>query len=149
VYVRTALLIVSFAGVVHPLSGASSSQKVEPSRSYVGTDVCRGCHDELYEPVASSPHGALFKEGGRGCESCHGPGSAHVDGAGDKSKIFYFRDASPELVREHCLACHTQDPQPKHNQGKMTCLSCHSVHHYQSKAGLLVEPATRLCRKCH
>jgi predicted CXXCH cytochrome family protein len=72
-----------------------------------------------------------------------------VNGAGDKSKIFYFQDGPPESVREHCLACHKPDSQPKHNQGKMTCLSCHSVHHYRNNAGLLVEPAPRLCEKCH
>jgi predicted CXXCH cytochrome family protein len=72
-----------------------------------------------------------------------------VDGAGDKSKIFYFNGPSPDVVREHCLTCHKQDPQPKHNEGKLTCLSCHSVHHYQTKEGLLVESSSKLCAMCH
>ena len=40
------------------------------------------------------------------CESCHGPGKAHVDGGGDASKIFQFTKATPKQVEQKCLSCH-------------------------------------------
>src|SRR5437773_4264038 len=42
-----------------------------------------------------------------GCEACHGPGKAHVDGGGDKTKIFTFKNASAQEISARCLGCHT------------------------------------------
>ncbi len=46
---------------------------------------------------------------GIGCESCHGPGSAHVAGNGDITKILNPNDITNNQQRsEVCLQCHVQ-----------------------------------------
>jgi hypothetical protein len=44
-----------------------------------------------------------------GCESCHGPGSAHILGSGDITKIVNPEDITDNKLRsETCLQCHVQ-----------------------------------------
>jgi hypothetical protein len=44
-----------------------------------------------------------------GCEACHGPGKDHVEGGGDKTKFFTFKDAAPADTSSRCLRCHQYD----------------------------------------
>jgi predicted CXXCH cytochrome family protein len=60
-------------------------------------DTCGGCHSG---PI--SPETSLRSEPGIGCESCHGPGSQHIAGKGDVSKIFNNVDPS-----KSCAGCHS------------------------------------------
>ncbi len=134
-------------------------QTADPSQ-YVGSDVCKGCHEDAGKSIEASPH---FRISGskkirgevvHGCESCHGPGAAHVEAGGDKTKIFNFKGAKPEQITRRCLSCHEANPAQRdfmrstHNENGVTCTSCHSVHHsaleYQ-----LVSKQTLLCFSCH
>jgi hypothetical protein len=84
--------------------------------SYIGSDTCQGCHEETYERMASTSHWQKMmappaaRAGGQlanqpGCESCHGPGSAHVEGGGDRTKIFTFTMGSAAFCNP-CRSCH-------------------------------------------
>jgi DmsE family decaheme c-type cytochrome len=132
----------------------------ESGGQYVGSDTCQGCHEEIYKGFAASPHFQTTKPskmapGGHGCESCHGPGSAHVEGGGDKSKIFRFAGVSPEKVNERCMQCHqrTQEhgnwSRSPHATNGVSCISCHSPHHAREKRALLVSATPNLCYGCH
>src|SRR5271165_6823556 len=71
------------------LPGATGGQ-------YAETDICKTCHQEVWEKhFAGTPHAALLKGSQHGCQSCHGPGQAHVDGGGDVTKIIRFETLSP------------------------------------------------------
>jgi hypothetical protein len=56
---------------------------------------CAGCHTTGYEPATRT-----FNELNIGCESCHGPGSEHVENEGDKNFIVIDRSS------EGCGYCH-------------------------------------------
>jgi DmsE family decaheme c-type cytochrome len=167
---RTILLAVLLMGAVALMAAAQSgsAQNVVPSGTsadttghaqFVGSDTCKGCHDDQFKSIESSPHyrtnlPKIRGEEVHGCESCHGPGSAHVEGGGDKTKIFIFKGARPEDISRRCLTCHESNPEQRefmrstHNENGISCISCHSVHHSKLEYQL-VQNQTPLCFSCH
>jgi len=136
-------------------AGASAPDPTAGS-SYVGAETCQGCHSELYEKgFASTPHAALLKMGKHGCEDCHGPGSAHVEGGGDVSKILRYSKLSSVDVSRRCMRCHQSGTENSHFAQSMHlaqsvgCLDCHSPHHGVPATSLLVKPQPQLCFSCH
>jgi DmsE family decaheme c-type cytochrome len=138
-----------------PVSGTS----LEVSK-YVGAETCKTCHEEIYNAWEKTPHWktTLNKEGGpskQGCEGCHGPGADHVAGGGDKTKIFVFESAPTKEINTRCLTCHAGGTQHMnavnsvHSQNNVSCTSCHSPHHAQTKEFLLVKQQPQLCYSCH
>ncbi len=131
----------------------------EAGRQYVGSQTCEGCHEKTYKNFMASPHWLTTKEtrmthGAQGCESCHGPGSAHVDGGGDPSKILDFTTARPDNISRRCLECHEAGVEQRqfmrstHNENGITCTSCHSIHHTRLEY-LLQSKQPGLCFSCH
>jgi hypothetical protein len=112
---------------------------------YVGAETCKTCHEDmatkgLFKTYENSPHYVTMldkKHGpsGHGCEACHGPGRAHVEGGGDKSEIFRFKNASAKDISERCLKCHNFDEEHSnflrsaHLQNNVSCIDCDSPHH--------------------
>jgi DmsE family decaheme c-type cytochrome len=131
-----------------------------PSASeYVGSETCKTCHEEAYKSFEATPHWRTTlkptKNGARGCESCHGPGKAHVDGGGDKSKIFRFAAVEPGEASRRCLACHEYGEEhanfdrSAHSENSVGCVACHSPHHAKEAQCLLVKKQPELCYSCH
>src|SRR4029078_10014562 len=78
---------------------------------YVGTETCKACHEDQFKSFEKTKHSKLskidsWKDKVQGCESCHGPGKAHVEGGGDKTKIINFKNLDPKTASDTCLACH-------------------------------------------
>jgi DmsE family decaheme c-type cytochrome len=163
---RQWLLMGGFAVLIvgaGPLAGQTlqpaASQPVAASSvstGYVGQAVCETCHADVAKDFARNPHSqlALAHQGhGATCESCHGPGQAHVVGGGDVTKIFRFDQASTRQVNERCLSCHA-GAHPNflhspHGEAGLSCISCHSVHHAKTPSFLLVSAQPKLCYQCH
>ena len=88
-----------------------------------------------------------------GCETCHGPGSLHVEGRGDKSKIIRANNADAT-----CFKCHLNvkgqfmlehhHPVP---EGRMFCTDCHDMHGKDVRAtgGSMLLGKNDKCFKCH
>lgn len=135
------------------ISAAAFGQaRPQAASSYVGSDTCQPCHDDIYKTIEGSAHGDLLESRNasqHGCESCHGPGAAHVNGNGDASKIFRFGEASVEVVRARCGACHLTMMGEDAGHQKRSCLDCHSAHHYQQKKFILIMGKEQLCQRCH
>ena len=129
----------------------------QPS-GYAGSDTCVLCHSDQEATLKGSPHAQAANPRSpatlRGCESCHGPGQAHVD---DESKghILKFKSVPAERVSEACLTCHNRGNHAGwegsvHEARNLSCSTCHSVHHPQSAAHQLVKATeTQLCATCH
>jgi len=132
---------------------------------YVGSETCKTCHEDLpvkgfFKSFEDSPHFATIldmKKGPEwhGCEACHGPGKAHVDGGGDKTKIFTFKGASAQEISSRCLDCHAGGTQHMsainsvHLRNDVSCISCHSPHHARESQFLLIKSQPELCYSCH
>jgi len=105
----------------------------------VGSDTCKDCHEDTFKAYSHTTHAQLSKVGSwknkvTGCESCHGPGKAHVEGGGDKSKIISFTNKSSKETSETCLSCHAGKEERnnfrrgEHWRNDIGCTDCHSPH---------------------
>lgn len=106
----------AYAGGGAPQQAAASSASkatVSPT-DYVGAETCTACHEAEAKGFGDNPHAKLALEhGGKGvtCESCHGPGQAHVESGGDGSKIFNSRRRRlSRWIRSACLAMLASTP---------------------------------------
>src|SRR5579864_5875663 len=103
------LLIATAAGKSDKNKQPASDPPVDPTQ-YVGSETCKTCHEDIFKNFEKTPHWKTTLghkgERGQGCEACHGPGKAHVEGGGDKTKIFVFAGAEPEKVSKRCMSCH-------------------------------------------
>jgi DmsE family decaheme c-type cytochrome len=148
----------------HNNETAKHTRPTDPSL-YVGSEVCKTCHEDMpskgfFKTYENSPHFVTTLDTRKGpewhgCEACHGPGKAHVDGGGDKTKILVFKDASTAEINATCLDCHAGGPEHAHalnsvhSQNGVSCISCHSPHHAQTKEFLLAKAQPELCYTCH
>lgn len=150
-----ARLALGFVGVLGlSLFGQQSPDRPKDADSskYVGSDVCQGCHEDQYKAFAASAHVHILekeKPAARGCESCHGAGAAHVEGGGDPEKIQRFTGVSAETIRQQCGECHVVNLGTAHTKAQLTCVTCHSIHHYQQVKSILITSESQLCQRCH
>jgi DmsE family decaheme c-type cytochrome len=126
------------------------------SAKYVGSDTCKTCHEEIYQKkFENTPHFKAALDGAHGCEACHGPGSAHVEGGGDVTKIVSFKTMSRKESSARCLTCHGEKHEQLHFSGSahasndVGCLDCHSPHNAKESEHLLVRAQPNLCYSCH
>ncbi|MGA2990858.1 MAG: DmsE family decaheme c-type cytochrome [Candidatus Korobacteraceae bacterium] len=160
--------IVLFGAVTLMAAKKDKDKKAAPEESkpaatdqsqYVGSDTCKACHEEQWKNIEASPHFRLKAakirgEAAHGCESCHGPGAAHVEGGGDKTKIFSFKGASTDAISRRCLSCHEANQEQRqflrstHHDNQVGCTTCHSVHH-STREYQLVKKQPGLCFDCH
>lgn len=139
------------AGWKKPLAAPAAS-----AADFVGSETCATCHADIATKFSANPHAKLaLAHGGTGqtCESCHGPGKAHVESGGDATKILRFTKASAKQVDTACLSCHASAhpnfERSAHGQAGVGCTSCHSVHSPASDARLLKAAEPKLCYGCH
>ena len=155
VLVAGGILIASCALFQH--EGLIISPVTIPGASYVGMETCKMCHAKEIAEFRGAPHAdfAVVESleddetpTGEGCESCHGPGSLHVEGRGDKSKIL-------KGDYRTCLSCHL-DKKAKFNmryhhpvpEGRMSCTACHDPHKGGNPVHR-VQEQNRTCFSCH
>jgi DmsE family decaheme c-type cytochrome len=144
------------AAVTQPQAAVSSQKSAVNPGDYVGAETCAMCHQNEVKGFGDNPHAKLALEhGGKGvtCESCHGPGKAHVDSGGAANTIFQFTKAAPKQVEEKCLVCHAGEhpnfERTAHGQALVGCTGCHSVHKFEAQTVSLKTKQPNLCYQCH
>lgn len=102
----------------------------------VGSQVCATCHSQIVQDFQHAFHA----QQGVQCEDCHGPGSLHVQGGGDVSKIISFGRLTAKAANGVCLSCHIQNAPVRnwlagpHAANSVRCTDCHQVHESPLKA---------------
>ena len=129
-----------------------------PGAYYVGNQACADCHKEIVQKFPASPHARIHSGdaamvGQSGCESCHGPGSKHIEAGGAKFIINPGKDPAS------CFQCHldvnAEFNLPHHHpviEGHMNCVQCHDPHGgdiFKPAGGLAMARQNESCAQCH
>lgn len=134
----------------------SAGGQAPAAAEYVGEETCLTCHEA--QNYKGTLHAAKFNPrtpaSSHGCESCHGPGKAHVDGGGDKTKIVNPKTLTPQAASATCTTCHDRAKHAlwdgsQHDQRNLGCLSCHSVHTPAGPKQIKARTEMELCGTCH
>ena len=131
-----------------------------PKNAFVGSMVCRTCHPDVWFRFYKNAHFKSIASGtaapaDTGCEGCHGPGRAHVDGHGGKATIVAYSQLTPSQTLNACLRCHEQSMtranvrHSPHTLNDVACTQCHSIHKPATPRFLLAKAQTELCYGCH
>ena len=147
------LSLVPFFPLIFPINNAGSDDTV-------GVEICQSCHEDRYNSYIKTthakkeiPNSPASKDG---CESCHGPGAAHVEKSGEGGVgIFIFgkRIADAKAKSAKCLACHSEQKDlsfwdmARHKNEGISCDNCHTVHSATRKNLKAAQPD--LCNICH
>lgn len=135
---------------------ASESGSVDAS-VYVGTEACKGCHEEEGNKFGANPHSKTLankRPDKQGCEACHGPGESHSQ-AGDPENILRFESLSKPATAKICSDCHDLSKgaghtlHEQHTKVGVSCLECHNIHNSRMSQHLLKSENSKLCLTCH
>ena len=150
----------------HAQQPAKPAAAASADSNYVGAETCKGCHEEAFGKFSKTRMGRLFLHQARNpneanaCETCHGPGKAHVDAGGGKGKggliTFAKDDKTPvEKRNEVCLSCHTKGARifwkgSAHESRDVACTNCHKImEQVSAKSQLAQETEIETCGTCH
>ena len=142
-------------------AGASQTSPAPPPTAdqYAGEETCLSCHEDQKKGYHGSAHARALDPrspaAASGCESCHGPGQAHVEGGGDVTKIKRLGSMQPKDVNDTCLTCHNRGDRAAwegsaHDGRNLSCATCHSIHEPKTEKGRLKKATqTETCATCH
>lgn len=163
--IRLLLPLLAAAAVVFAFAtlGAAAPQPppapAQPgvAATFVGSDVCATCHGEVADHLATTPHGkkAFAALSAQGCESCHGPGSAHAEDPDNPALRPKVTRLTAKQQSAMCQSCHDGRSQffwhgSQHQKRGVSCLSCHSIHSAKSeRAQLKTANEVDSCLSCH
>lgn len=139
---------------------AQAPEKKKPAE-YIGSEMCGSCHEDIAKAFQKNPHHVVETDKKRGfdtkaCESCHGPGSNHMESM-SAADIRNPLKLKPAEVDRTCLGCHLNQPthagriNSSHAKNEVSCVSCHSIHK-NGPNGLVPRKAAdinQLCSTCH
>jgi len=135
------------------------AQPVAGGATLVGDDKCLTCHGDKAEVMGRTPHGRKADErtpaAKQGCETCHGPGSKHVDDPANVKTPVDYKTASSDAINATCESCHNRGPHAlwdgsTHEMRGLACTTCHSVHDFKSETHQLkAKDELALCATCH
>lgn len=170
-FVIGAAVVLASAPAVVPAQTTDQpppAQTVAGNASYVGAEACKDCHEDQFKTWEHNPHhGAQIDSNPTGkkeveCESCHGPGSLHVEAGGDKENpgfhtIRNLKTMSATASSDVCVTCHRTAEQfhwksSMHARNRVACVDCHAVHSPKDPGGqslLSADGTNNLCFRCH
>ena len=164
------LLVVLLLSSCTPAKKVAAKPEAAPApaapKEYVGSDTCKGCHEDQFNKFSHTKMGRLFLKHPRNtlerlaCEGCHGPGKAHADAGGGKGVggmiSFAKNDKTPVETRNAiCLQCHTKGARlfwqgSQHESRDVACTNCHKVMEDVSpKSQLAKGTEIETCGTCH
>jgi predicted CXXCH cytochrome family protein len=158
---------VAMAALTHSCTTTNRTFVAPPQiagAEFLGSEECGTCHADIAAHFEGATHAVLQAHGDNaielGCESCHGPGSLHVEGGGDATKI-----VNPADQPQVCFNCHLNtrgDFALPHSHpvtggplglttGFLSCSNCHEPHRGPAipAGGTAAAGENDTCLDCH
>ncbi len=162
-FLITIPLLLLWGGQAVAEGGFADGFDYPADASYIGSETCLDCHDEVADLLTHSPHSverALMVPGVgvAACEACHGPGSIHADDEELDSiiNVSMLRDMNDTQRDGMCLQCHTTNhvgwSGGPHQGTGISCADCHADQiHFKVEAKPAVEfrNESEFCLQCH
>ena len=123
--------------------------------AFVGAETCLECHSEMGDALGIHGRPGFGKLSDHGCETCHGPGSIHVEDPDVVANRPTLNGKSAEEKSASCQTCHDGGAQffwsgSTHQTRNVACTDCHSVHSSKSEdAQLVASTMLEQCFSCH
>ncbi|HSK10615.1 MAG TPA: DmsE family decaheme c-type cytochrome [Vicinamibacterales bacterium] len=153
-----AVVWLALGGLAMAGQGGQATPTQDP-QGYAGEQTCLTCHEAQTKGYHGSAHAQAFIARApinrQGCESCHGPGAAHVEAGGDPTKIASYKRMTADEASATCTSCHNRSEHAlwagsQHERRDVGCVNCHSVHAAKSQSSQLrATTQTALCATCH
>ena len=150
---RVRLVLLIIPALVFCLGSASIAE----AAGYAGAEACAQCHEDVADDFNTTAHGRAGAHtwgDAASCESCHGPGEAHVDSGGE-SGLLSPASMDADETNELCLNCHAGGS-ARHWKGSdhenldVSCVSCHNMHTpWTNDKALSNKREIALCLSCH
>jgi DmsE family decaheme c-type cytochrome len=142
-----------------PIAAYTATPAAQAPAQYVGEAACVGCHDtegkSFHRTLHGKPQNPRSPAAAHSCETCHGPGGAHVEDPSKPESIRRFTSLRPRDASEVCLTCHSRGAHTDwkgsmHDARNLSCVTCHSIHSPKSeKAQLKAASVIDTCATCH
>lgn len=158
-------LLVVFVPQASAAETAKNGSAAASGATYVGSQVCEGCHQEQAAQFARTVMGKVFANAARtpleqrGCEACHGPGSEYVKQmeSGSVGNVITFRKGAESAAKYSavCLQCHEKGQRlywegGPHESAGLACTNCHYVmKNISPKDNFVKKTQLDTCFQCH
>jgi len=139
------------ASSAEPDSSGPSTLAVQEPDPYVGDQMCVRCHEGVQQSLTAVPHGSGEAKEivENGCQSCHGPGRAHVQSPDATNLQPSVERMKFDQQNQLCSGCHKDMPafDPTHDVARISCSGCHVFHAPQPDMGVMRWQPN--CLSCH
>jgi DmsE family decaheme c-type cytochrome len=154
-----AAMMLAIVGRAQENTGAPASPPPQNKPAeFVGSTTCQMCHEDIFNAFKNNPHHVVETDKKRGfennaCESCHGPGSKHIESlsAADIKQPAKLKPAETDRI---CLTCHRNQSTQSgrinsgHARNQVSCTACHTIGPHGLVARKPAE-VNALCASCH
>jgi DmsE family decaheme c-type cytochrome len=97
--------------------------------------ICANCHEDKWNAIDLTAHGAKNDANGSMCQACHGDASEHLKDPMKAKPANPFAKGKPAGEQAAvCLTCHSSNrnlafwTSGKHALNEVACSNCHSIH---------------------
>ena len=157
------ILLLLWGGQTMAGNGFADGFDYPADATYIGSETCLDCHEEVAAILAHSPHSVELDpmvpgKNAPSCEACHGPGSIHAEDEDAESiiNVTKLQEMSDNQRDEMCLQCHTSRhvgwSGGPHQGSGISCADCHSdqVHFkVEARPASNFRNESEFCLQCH